>query len=246
MCRTRPGPTSSPPRPARPSTSALRACCALLLLVVLGKPIQPPWRPFGYNGRYNNDGHGSPAHVGRRTAGRAVVQRRQRTARGSSGSTRSCSCSTSSWSASRWTAAGCSSASCGRASAIARRRCTAIFAGFVVMFVVLASAPSWLNEVIAALPLACSSTSSCKQPVDDPGDRRRGVAVRLRLLAGLHQPGARRAAAAPRVAPPELVAALAAAAGREEDAARAGAARGRGAPHGRAAGQDSAPGHATR
>ena len=60
-----------------------------------------------------------------------------------------------------------------------------------------------------------SSSTSRASTSGSSWNRRRGVAVRLRLLAGLHQPGARPAAGRRRgAAAAELVAALAAAAGR--------------------------------
>ena len=102
----------------------------------------------------------------------------------------------------------------------------AVFAGFVCC-VVLGIFAMWQNEMIA-LALCLFIFIVVQEPVDDPGDRRRGRPVRLRLLAGLHEPGARRAAGAAR-APAELVAALAATAGGEKDAARTGEPRGRGA-----------------
>src|SRR5262249_43141427 len=72
-------------------------------------------------------------------------------------------------------------------------------------------------------------------PVGAAGDGGRGGGVRLRLLAGLHQPGARAADHRPAGPQAVVVAALAAAAGRPAPPARDRAARGRGAPAGRAA-----------
>ena len=113
---------------------------------------------------------------------------------GCSGSTTSCSCSTSSWSASRWTAAGCSRRP---VAALGYRQATltAVFVGFVV---VLRRRPLRHRGRTRCwrCACACSSTSSCKHQwmiLETGGED----AVRLRFLAGLHQPGARRAAAAP-------------------------------------------------
>src|SRR5207237_519715 len=80
--------------------------------------------------------------------------------------------------------------------------------------------------------------------VDQPGDGRRGVAVRLRFLPGLYEPGARPAGDGAAQEAAELHPALVTAPGRQENAARPGAAGSRRTPDGRTAGENRPRGQA--
>ena len=118
-----------------------------------------------------------------------------------------------------------------------------IFAGFV--FTVVVGLISIVYEEILVFCLAAVHLRLLPHAAVRPGNRRRGGAVRLRFLAGLHQPGARSAAGCRR-SRAQLVAALARAPCRAQAPARAGDARGRRTPHGRTAGEDPAAGQAAR